>query len=73
MSERNSACHNKLGRYIKGIYMVAKPVRSLNVCKKRLGTSPERHCLTAMPYRLCQGNLNPKVLNRHKIATNALR
>ena len=28
--------------------------------KKRFGTSPEKHCLTAMPCRLFQGNLNPK-------------
>ena len=48
-----------------------KPVRSLNVYKKRFGTSPERHCLTAMPYRLFQGNLNPKDLKRHKIATQS--
>ena len=31
--------------------------------KKRFGTSPEKHCLIAMPYRLFQGNLNPKDLN----------
>ena len=51
--------------------MVAKPVRSLNVCNKRFGNSPERHCLTAMPYHLFQGNLNPKDLKRHKIATQS--
>ena len=41
-------------------HALSKHVRSLNVCKKRFGTSPERHRLTAMPYRLFQGNLNPK-------------
>ena len=40
--------------------------------KKRFGTSPERHCLTAVPYRLFQGNLNPKDLKRHQIATQSL-
>ena len=53
-------------------HALSKPVRSLNVCKKRFGTSPERHCLTAMPYRLFQGNLNPKDLKRHKIATQSI-
>ena len=43
------------------------------IYKKRFGTSPERHCLTAMPYRLFQGNLNPKDLKRHKIATQKER
>ena len=38
---------------------------------KRFGTSPERHCLTAVPYRLFQGNLNPKDLKRHQIATQS--
>ena len=52
-------------------HALSKPVRSLNVYKKRFGTSPERHCLTAMPYRLFQGNLNPKDLKRHKIATQS--
>ena len=28
-----------------------------DIFKKRFGTSPEKHCLTAMPYRLFQGNL----------------
>ena len=42
-----------------------------NVCKKRFGISPERHCLTAMPYRLFQGNLNPKDLKRHNIETQS--
>ena len=28
-----------------------------DIFKKRFVTSPEKHCLTAMPYRLFQGNL----------------
>ena len=41
------------------------------ILKKRFGISPEKHGLTAMPYRLFQGNLNPKDLKRHKIATQS--
>ena len=36
-----------------------------DIFKTRFGTSPEKHCLTAMPYRLFQGNLR----NLHKIGT----
>ena len=55
----------------KNHHALSKPVRSLNVCKKRFGTSPERHCLTAVPYHLFQGNLNPKDLKRLKITTKS--
>ena len=34
-----------------------------DIFKTRFGTSPEKHCLTATPYRLFQGNLQ----NLHKI------
>ena len=33
-------------------HALSKPVGSLNVFKKRFGTSPEKNCLTAMPWRL---------------------
>ena len=36
-----------------------------DIFKTRFGTSPEKHCLTATPYRLFQGNLR----NLHKIGT----
>ena len=36
-----------------------------DIFKTRFGTSPEKHCLTATPYRLFQGNLQ----NLHKIGT----
>ena len=50
------------GTIIKGIYMVAEPnYLSLSghdlILKKKFGISPEKHYLTAMPYRLFQGKL----------------
>ena len=36
-----------------------------DIFKTRFGTSPEKHCLTATPYRLFQGNLR----NLHKRGT----
>ena len=36
-----------------------------DIFKTRFGTSPEKHCLTATPYCLFQGNLR----NLHKIGT----
>ena len=55
---------------IKGLHGGKTTMLYLNlsghdIFKTRFGTSPEKHCLTATPYRLFQGNLR----NLHKIGT----